>query len=51
MFFIKQIAWGKAIGMKMRDVINLDFEASRISLWTANLIYNTPLSSYSRPSF
>ena len=48
----QQVAWGKAIGMKMLDVINpqdmrelnqLDFEESRISLWTANLIYNTPL--------
>ena len=47
----QQVAWGKAIGSKMLDVVNpqdmrelnqLDFEDSRIPLLTANFIYTTP---------
>ena len=52
-FFIRlgkqQIAWGEAVGMKMLDVLNpqdyrelnqLDFEDSRIPMWSANIRYS-----------
>ena len=55
-FFIRlgkqQIAWGEAIGMKMLDVLNpqdyrelnqLDFEDSRIPMWSLNIKYFPPV--------